>query len=105
MLERPRVRMDLFKEHEMNTQPQPQGSGCTPTVLMIIGGAITLFALAGALALHLWSQSTPYAGGEDINAIVASILIVAAGVPVFFIGLVLLLVGVSQRMRGKRKAA
>jgi hypothetical protein len=104
MLERTQVRMDVFKEHEMDTQPQPQGSGCTPTVFMIVGGAIMLFALAGSLALYFWGHQ-PYQGGEQWNDVIASIFIVFAGLPVFIMGLVLVLVGVFQKVRGKRKAA
>jgi hypothetical protein len=63
-----------------------------------------LFALAGSLALYFWGHQ-PYQGGEQWNDVIASIFIVFAGLPVFIMGLVLVLVGVFQKVRGKRKAA
>jgi hypothetical protein len=71
---------------------------------MIVGGAIMLFALAGSLAFYFWGRTPPSGGGEQWNDVVASIFIVFAGLPVFFTGLVLVLVGVFQKVRGKRKA-
>lgn len=89
----------------MNTQPQTPGSQSAYTVVMIVGGAMMLLALGGSLALYFWGQTPPSGGGEQWNDVIASIFIVFIGLPTFFIGLLLLLIGWFQKVRGKRKAA
>jgi hypothetical protein len=105
MLELTRVRRDFLKEHEMNTQPPTPGNQSASTVVMIVGGAMLLLALGGSLALYFWGRTPPSGGGEQWNDVIASIFIVFLGLPAFFIGLLLLLIGWFQKVRGKRKAA
>ncbi len=105
MLERIRGRRDFLKEHEMNTQPQTPASQSAYPAVMIVGGVIMLLALGGSLALYFWGQTPPSGGGEQWNDVIASIFIVFAGLPVFVIGLVLLLIGWVRKVGGKRKAA
>jgi hypothetical protein len=84
----------------MNTQPQTPGSQSAYTVVMIVGSTLMLIALGGSLALYFWGHQ-PYQGGEQWNDVIASIFIVLIGLPAFFIGLLLLLIGWFKKVRGK----
>jgi hypothetical protein len=89
----------------MNNQLQTQNRGSVPTVLMIAGGVIMLLAPGCSLALYFWGQIRPSGGGEQWNDVIAGIYIVLGGLPAFLIGLILLLVGWFQKVKGKRNTA
>src|SRR5258708_5748196 len=105
MLKRRRDRKESSKENEMNTHQPTRGNGSTTTVLLIIGGTMMLIALAGAFGVYLWGRMPPSGGGEQWNDVIAGIYIVFGALPVFLIGVVLLLIGLFRKGGSKGKAA
>jgi hypothetical protein len=103
MLKRIRERMDSFKENEMNTQQPKRRNGSASTTLMIIGSTIMVIALICLIALYSWGHQPYQGGGEQWNDVIANIYMICGALPAFFLGLILLLVGLSAK--GKSKAA
>ncbi|HEY0754532.1 MAG TPA: hypothetical protein VGD98_11255 [Ktedonobacteraceae bacterium] len=74
------------------------GRGSAPTVLPFVGGSIMLLALIFAIFMYIWGHNSGPTYSENWNDLIAVGFIIYIGMPVFIVGLVLLLVGLIKRV-------
>lgn len=90
----------------MNVQQPVREKRSASTLLLLLGGSLIVLALLSALILYIWGRVTLSGGGEQWSDVVSLIYILFGSLPVFGLGLILLLIGlIGRAIRKSRQAA